>query len=198
MTESDQPTTVSNEPASEPPQASRRWDRAPTLPALLAVIGLLVGGGVGYAIGHHHGDHGGPGRHAFAVAGFGDPIGNGGGVPGRAFGVPGGGFGSSQLVQGTLSSVGGSKLTVKSVNGTTASYTVVASTQIVRNDKVATVSDLRAADKVVLEVTEGSAGGTLLERVLAGTSATAPAGGLIGPPGFDGPAGIIGPGTPAS
>jgi hypothetical protein len=90
-----------------------------------------------------------------------------------------GGLDGEQRVQGTLTSVGSSSVTVSTSAGS-ATYKVNGSTQIVRNGQMASLSDLKAGEAVFLHVY--TSGGTLLaERLFAGTS---PMGGFPGgPPG---------------
>jgi hypothetical protein len=70
-------------------------------------------------------------------------------------------------------------VTVKSSSGT-ATYTVNATTQIIRNGQAATLADVEVGDPVQVHVYPSSSGQMLVERLLAGSSAS---GGDFGPPG---------------
>jgi hypothetical protein len=105
-----------------------------------------------------------------------------GGFQNGGQGFRGGGLAGEQRLQGTLTRVDGSTVTVRTSSGT-ASYTVTGSTQIIRNGAPATVSQLRPGDPVFLHVyPSGSGGRMLVERIFAGTFPAYGGGG----PGFGG------------
>lgn len=85
-------------------------------------------------------------------------------------GAPGGGLAGEQRLQGTLTRVGGSTITVRTSAGT-STYTVTDATQIVRNGAVVGLGSLKAGDPVLVHLYPSGAGGRLLaERIFAGTS----------------------------
>jgi hypothetical protein len=101
----------------------------------------------------------------------GAPGGAQGGVQGGVQGGQGlrGGFGGQdgeQRLTGTLTAVSGSKLTVKSSAGT-ATYQVVPQTQIVRDGALASASDLKVGDRVLVHVFPATGSDGVLERVIA-------------------------------
>ena len=160
------------------------------LPVLVGLLLLVVGFGTGYAVGHQHGHSGGPERRA---VGFGVP-GRFGQMPGRYYGggaVPGRvpSFLPEQLVRGTIAAISSSKITVKASNGTTESYAITGSTQIVRDGKSATVAELKAGDDVAVAASNSSGSSTAV-RIIDGplpTTGTAPGFGV--PPGGNLPGG---------
>jgi hypothetical protein len=106
------------------------------------------------------------------------PQGGGIGAPGGQAGLGGpggqggsggpGGLAGEEHVLGTLTAVGPSTVTVNS-SGTTATYTVTANTQIVRNGTETTLSALKAGDQVLVHVyPSGSGSSMLVERIFAG------------------------------
>lgn len=73
-----------------------------------------------------------------------------------------------QRLQGTLTAVGESTITVTSSAGT-ATYAVTAQTEIVRNGRAVALAQLRTGDPVLVHVyPSGSGGDLLVERVFAG------------------------------
>ena len=108
-----------------------------------------------------------------AVPGGGAQGGVQGGVPG---GVPGGqglqgggGFGGQdgeQRLTGTLTAVSGSKVTVRTSSGS-ATYQLVSQTQIVRNGELASASELKAGDRVLVHVFPANGSDGVLERLIA-------------------------------
>lgn len=167
------------EPAPSRPSGLRGSARlvAPVIAA------LLVGGGAVFAI-----DHGssGPSASARTAAGLGVP--GDAGAPGGAGGP--GGLDGERHVQGTVTGTNATSVTVKSSSGT-ATYTVNALTQIVRNGRTASLSSIQAGDPVLVHVYPGSSGQMLVERLFAGTSASGGDG--FGPPGANGAGGPSGP-----
>jgi hypothetical protein len=90
---------------------------------------------------------------------------------GQGFGgAPGfGGNGGEQRIRGTVTAVSSSRLSVKSSSGT-ATYTIASDTQIVRNGRLASPSDLRAGDAVLVHVFPAANSGGVLERIIAQSS----------------------------
>jgi hypothetical protein len=118
-----------------------------------------------------------------------------GGVPGAGQGaVPGGqglrgrfgGQNGEQRLIGTLTAVSASKITVRSSSGT-ATYQVVAQTEIVREGAAASAADLKVGDRVLVHVFPASGSDGVLERVIAVPAARAGAG-----PGAGGTSGASG------
>lgn len=134
--------------------------------AALVVVALLAGGGAGFAIGHDSG--GSSHTPQNLAASFAPPL-NGGG----------GGLAGEQHIQGTLTAKTAGTITVKARTGSTATYAIQATTQIVRNGQASSLSDLQVGDPVLVHVYPSSSGGQMLvEAVIAGT------GGSFGPGGF--------------
>ena len=70
-----------------------------------------------------------------------------------------------------LTAIGGSSVTVRGTDGSTATIAVDDSTQVQEDGQTVALSSLKTGDAVLVHVlTSGS--GTVAERVLAGTSAT--------------------------
>jgi hypothetical protein len=135
---------------------------------LPVVAALAVGAGAGLAVGHHSTSTASAGNAAVAFAG---PNGFRGGVAGE------------QHIQGTVSAKTATTVTVKSSGGTTATYTVNATTEIVRDGRAATLSAVAVGEPVLVHVYPSSSGRMLVERLFAGSSATDVAPGLVGPRG---------------
>lgn len=186
----EQPTTndwvVPGEPdvtaPARPPAArsASRFDgwRSRGLPLACLAAGVLAAGGIGYGIGHHHpsanrattnitqGIGGMPG-----AGGFGGPPGGELTAPDQAQGMPGG-LQGEQHIQGSLTAKTASSITVKSASGS-ATYKVLSSTQIVRNGSIATLSDVKVGDPVLVHVYPASGSSDLVvERLFAGSSAS--------------------------
>jgi hypothetical protein len=84
---------------------------------------------------------------------------------GQGFGAgPGFANGGEQRVYGTLTAVSSSKLGVKTSSGTT---TISSNTQILRNGQLASASDLRVGDAVLVHVFPATNSDGVLERVIA-------------------------------
>ena len=146
--------------AAEQPSRRRRLIRS----AALVLGGLIVGGGAVATVQAVADD----GREGFA------PPGAPGGVPGGPGGVPGGpgGVAGEQHLQGTLTDVTSSTVTVKTSDGT-ETYTLLDDTQILRNGQPATVDALEVDDPVLVHVYPSSSGSDLVvERLFAGTLPT--------------------------
>jgi hypothetical protein len=162
---------------------------------VLGVIGLVAAGAVaGALVVNGVGGFGGSNTAAVQPAGVtrngagANGVAPGGGVPGGApgagqDGVPGGqglggrfgGQNGEQRLIGTLTAVSGSKITVKTSAGT-ATYQVVPQTEIVREGAVASASDLKVGDRVLVHVFPASGSDGVLERVIAVPSTGAGAG----------------------
>jgi hypothetical protein len=142
------------------------------------IAAVLVGGGVVLALDRNSG--------STASAGDGPTA-----ALGRLGGVAG-----EQHVQGTVTATTGSTVTVKTSGGSTATYTVNSTSEIVRNGQSATLADVKVGDPVLVHVYPSSSGQLLVERLLAGTSASAPGPGALVPRGYGpqggGPGGIAG------
>jgi hypothetical protein len=92
-----------------------------------------------------------------------------GGVQGRVPGGQGlrgvGGQDGEQRLTGTLTAVSASRLTVRTSSGS-ATYQVVSQTQIVRNGVLASASDLKVGDRVLVHVFPANGSDGVLERVI--------------------------------
>jgi hypothetical protein len=152
--------------------------------AAIVTAAVLAGGGAGFVAGHETASSG---SAAAAPSAF-------GGAPSGAFGGRGGVAGE-QHVQGTITATGTGSLTVKTSSGSTATYAIESTTQIVRNGQTTTLSALQAGDPVVVHVVPSSSGSssTVVELVLAGSSATDP--GFGAPPVGTAPSGTAPSGT---
>ena len=89
-----------------------------------------------------------------------------GGGQGLQGGAGGQGLGGEQHVIGTLTAVSGSKVTVRTSSGS-ATYQLVAQTQIVRDGALASASDLKAGDRVLVHVFPANGSDGVLERLIA-------------------------------
>ncbi|HEY1514222.1 MAG TPA: hypothetical protein VGF66_10760 [Gaiellaceae bacterium] len=168
------------QPESEPVEPAVRRRVAPGAKVAAPIIAaLLVGAGAAFAVDHHSTT----------------PTASAGGVSGPVAGAQDqggpGGVAGEQHIQGTVTAKSGSRITVKSSAGTTATYTVDSRTQIVRNGQTASLSDVAVGDPVFVHVYRSS-GQMLVERLFAGSSATDDGGG----PGFGPPR--AGSGTPGA
>jgi Domain of unknown function (DUF5666) len=98
-----------------------------------------------------------------------------------------GGFGGpvagEQHIQGTVTARTATTVTVRSTGGT-ATYTVNDSTQIVRNGQAATLAAIQVGDPVLVHVYPSWSGQLLVERLLAGDSASDSGPGRSDPPGL--------------
>ena len=114
-----------------------------------------------------------------------------GGMARAGLGARGGGVAGEQRIQGTVTAKTSTTVTVKS-SSATSTYTVNATTEIVRDGQAASLSAVQVGDPVVVHVYPSSSGQMLVERLLAGSSASG------GPGGF-GPAPLsAGDGTQSS
>jgi hypothetical protein len=160
---------MSATPYDQPLQPARRPTSIPARLAAIVAAAVLAGGGAGFVVGHETAS-GGSSATASAFAG-----------PRGAF--AGGGVAGEEHVQGTVTATGASSLTVKTSSGSTVTYSIQSTTQIVRDGQTATLSSLQAGDPVVVHVVPSSSGSSkLVELVLAGSSATAGPGAFAGPP----------------
>jgi hypothetical protein len=80
----------------------------------------------------------------------------------------GGGGGQGTELQGTLTAVGGSTVTVRSAKGT-ATYRVTSSTEVIRNGAHATLAQLKAGDPALVQVLT-VAGKQEVGRIFAGNA----------------------------
>ena len=88
------------------------------------------------------------------------------GVPG--FGGPGqGGRAGEQHVYGTVTGVGSSSVTVRLASGGTATYAVIASSDIVKNGARVSLGEIKVGDTVFLHVYPSN-GRTVIEHLFAG------------------------------
>ena len=149
-----------SEPEAPAPTAPRsRWRRY-LVPAAVVVAGIAIGAGGALALT----GHGGQGSRNTAEVGSIESDQRGGNGDGNGAGPVAG----ERHVQGTISAVGASSVTVRTTSGTTT-YTVGSSTQIMRNGAPATLTELKVGDPVEVHVLPASSGGTpQLERILAG------------------------------
>jgi len=179
-------------PPGEPAPDTTTAKPAPRLSAraLFAVAlgaALVVGVGVGSLV--HHGAA--PAATTAGAVGTSGPDqqagAEGSNGPGPGGQGPRGGLAGEQHIQGTLTAKAASTITVQSASGT-ATYTVDSTTEILRNGQAATLAAVQVGDPVVVHVYP-SGGQMLVERLLAGTSASD--GGRFGPRGGpdDGPGG---------
>jgi Domain of unknown function (DUF5666) len=135
------------------------------LAAPVAAAALLVGGGAVFAIDH------GSGSTASAASN---------GPTAFARGGPGGGVAGEQRLQGTITAKTDSSITVKATTGSTATYTVNATSQIEVNGQNASLSDVKVGDSVFVHVYPSASGAMLVERLFDGAL---PSGGPgVGPP----------------
>ena len=92
-----------------------------------------------------------------------------GGPPGFAGGPGFGGRDGEQRVNGTVTAVGSSSVTVKLASGTTATYAVIGSSDIVKNGARVSLSSIKVGDAVFLHVYPSN-GQTVVEHLFAGTT----------------------------
>jgi hypothetical protein len=133
--------------------AARSGQRRLISAASLAVVSALAGGAIGFAVarGTSHGATVASGASNVASSAPAAPSAAGGVLPG-AGGQPGaGGGGHGMDLQGTLTAVGRSTVTVKSAKGT-ATYSVTGATEIIRNGAHATLAQLKAGDPALVQV----------------------------------------------
>ena len=160
-------------------------DRTGVLTAAGLVIAGLVVGAVGtLALGHSSSGGTTTLTNAGNQQGFGGPgqLPQGGAPQGGdrqgGFGGPPGGAGlDGEWVQGTLTALGSSTVTVRTSSGT-ATYAVTSSSELVRDGRRVSLSGLKTGEPVFLHVYPLN-GRTVVERLFAGTP---PQGGPGGPP----------------
>ena len=159
-----------DEPALPPAGPPRRVPVAARAAAVFVAAGLVAVAAV-FVVERHSGS----GGTASAASGNGPPSGFAGG--GRVDG--------EQRVQGTVTAKTAATSTVRTSGGTTATYAVNATSQLIRNGRQATVADIRVGDPVFLDAVPSSVSGRLLvERLFAGDFANQPP-----PRGFGAPTG---------
>lgn len=106
----------------------------------------------------------GVGAQGFAGPGFAGPA--GGGARG------GGGFDGEQHVFGTLTAVGAATVTLRSASGTTTTYRIDSTTQLVKNgQQVSSLSAMHVGDSVLVHAYQLN-GSTHVERVIDGVPTT--------------------------
>lgn len=163
------------ETLASPARAPRaRWLKAATVVA----AGVITGGGVAFAAGHGTGSGG---TTVASTAGSSVSGANPeGGFDGHSGAGAGGHFGDGngdnrdgidgeQHVQGTLTAIGASSITVEAATGA-HTYQVTGTTEIMNNGKAATLSQLKTGTQVLVHVYPATSGNQLLvERLFAGT-----------------------------
>lgn len=155
-------------------------NRKGVLTAAGLVVAGLVAGAVGtFAIGHsgsgtttlrNAGDQqrlGAPGGQLPGFQGGTRQGGDDGGTFAGPGGGPGGGLDGEQRLQGTLTAVGSSSVTVRTSSGT-ATYVVTSTSELVRNGQQVSLSGLKTGDAVLVHVYPLN-GKTVVERLFAGT-----------------------------
>jgi hypothetical protein len=166
-------TTIdSHEDDAPAPAARGRYRRLARTVAPIAAA-LLVGAGVAFAVEHHSSSSGSAGS-ASSAAGTPDAGATGGG--------PGGGIAGEQHIQGTVTATTSGSITVKSSSGSSTTYVVNSTTEIVRNGQSASLAAVKVGDPVFLHVYPSSSGQMLVERLFAGTSSTDTGPGFGPPP----------------
>ena len=163
------PAPLADEVGTQPPYGAPvpAKGRKGVLTAVGLVVAGLVAGAVGtFAIGHARdgettlrdaGDD-----QSFVVPGQGS-------AP-QGLGAPGtgrGGFQGEQRLQGTLTAVGSSSVTVRTSSGT-ATYAVTSASELVRDGQRVSLSGLKTGEAVLVHVYPLN-GKTLVERLIAGT-----------------------------
>ncbi|HTL22867.1 MAG TPA: hypothetical protein VL281_02420 [Mycobacteriales bacterium] len=158
-------------PAAPHGEPAPSKDRKGLLTAAGLVVAGLVAGAVGtFAVGHSGDDGTTRLTNAGDQQGLGAPGGGQlpqGAAPFDRGGPAGGGFDGEQRLQGTLTAVGSSSVTVRTGSGT-ATYAVTASSELVRNGQVVSLSGLRTGEAVLVHVYPLN-GRTVVERLFAGT-----------------------------
>lgn len=183
------PAAPTDEVGTLPPYGAPAPARARK--GVLTAVGLVVAGLVAGAVGTFAIGHAREGTTTLREAGddqsFIAPGGGGapqGGVDGQG-GGPGRGLTGEQRLQGTLTAVGSSSVTVRTSSGT-ATYAVTSASELVRNGQRVSLSGLKTGEAVLVHVYPLN-GKTVVERLFAGALPQGGPGGL--PPGGQ-------PGTP--
>ena len=133
---------------------------SPANPA--AAQGQLPNGAPGFG---GQAPNGQPGLGGPGTGGQGD---DGQGFGGQGFGGQGfGGRADEQRVSGTVTAVGASSVTVRLANGTSATYAVIATSDIVKDGARVSLSAIKAGDAVFLHVYPSN-GRTVVEHLFAG------------------------------
>lgn len=143
---------------------SGQTNTVPTNPT--AAQGQFPGGPGGPGGQGGPGGPGGPSGQLPNGQGPGGMPGDGGG-PGFDGGPGFGGRAGEQHVSGTVTAVGSSTVTVKLADGSTATYSVVASSDIVKNGARVALSAIKVGDTVFLHVYPSN-GKTVVEHLFAG------------------------------
>jgi hypothetical protein len=157
---------VSNEPETPQHRAGGRW----------AMVGLVAAGAAvgAIAVSQLHGHSAATTTSVTAPAGT-----IGGQLPNGGPGGPGG-LDGEQHLSGTVTAVGSSTVTVQTSSGTTT-YVITSSTEIVRNEQTVSLSAIKSGDAAFMHVYPAN-GKMAVERLFAGTSATAGNNSSGGPP----------------
>jgi hypothetical protein len=149
MTETTVPTTT-------PKPGARRW----LTPALAVVAALAIGIFGGILIGHSNAS---ATTNTSQAGGF-PGGGTGTGAEGAGTGRAGGGFTS-----GTITSIDGDTVTLKTTDGSTVKVTTSGTTTVTKSD-TATVSDLAKGETVTVVGTTDSSGNVTATTVTEGTT----------------------------
>jgi hypothetical protein len=175
---------VANEPARPTSPARGRWAMAGLLAAGAAVGAIAVSQLHGHSTSTatpaaNTGTANGGTQGQVPGLGNGQLPGNGR-IPGGTGGGPGG-LAGEQHISGTVTAVGSSSVTVKSSSGT-ATYAVTSSSEIVRNGQAVSLTAIKAGDAAFVHVYPSN-GTMTVERLFAGTNASAAQAGPGAPPG---------------
>jgi len=157
-------TETAHSAPAEPPPAPAQRSRLLTTVGAVATAAVLAAGGT-YALTHSSSTA----SNAAAVGGA--PNGAMGARPGGAAGGAGGGMGFAPTqfhLDGTITAIGASTVTVETTAGTTT-YSVTSSTHLLRNGATATLSQFAVGDSVRGSTTTQS--GTVLNDLVAGLPA---------------------------
>ncbi|MGN6333125.1 MAG: hypothetical protein ACTHOD_15985 [Motilibacteraceae bacterium] len=158
------PGWSSDQSAGARPDGKRRSPKG-----IVTAVGLVLAGALAGGIGIAAVQHGSTTTTETAAAqGLPGAAGAAGGQGRPGQGFPGG-FGrddGEQRFVGTLTSVSGSSVTVRTQSGT-ATYQVSDQTQVVKDGQAANLSDLAAGDQVLVHVIPGGSTPTV-ERIIAG------------------------------
>ena len=176
--------------ATPPPPPSRQPLPKRVLAGLAAAVVVAFGGG--YAVSAVQGDSNAEAATRGMPRSGGLPGGSGPDSrddrDGDGVAGPMGPVDGEQHVTGTISSVGRDSITVKASDGSTATYSVTSTTQILDDGASVALSDLAKGTDVLVHVIPADSGAGTAERILAGSSAqdfAPPSGRMPGAPGSD-------------
>lgn len=174
-------------PAPAPQRrSSTRW-LIPTLGAVAAIgIGLVAG----IAIGQNTASATSPA----ASSGFGRQFGSGAGSAGTGSATGANGFAAGGFASGTIVSVSGDKLVVKSAAGTDVTVTATSATKVTKQQS-AKLSALTAGERITAIGTPSGSNGAITARTISEGAAV---GGRFGRPGGGGAGGSGGSGAGAT